>query len=41
MKTNTVTQFVGKNSMVTSDCVAIAFFRPTTSNAVSVNGVPI
>jgi hypothetical protein len=41
MKTNTVTQFVGKNSMITSDCVAIAFFRPTTSNAVSVNGVPI
>ena len=41
MKTNSVTQFVGKNSMVTSDCVAIAFFRPTTSNDVSVNGVPI
>ena len=41
MKTNSVTQFVGKNSMITSDCIAIAFFRPTSSNAVSVNGVPI
>ena len=41
MKTNSVTQFVGKNSMVTSDCIAIAFFRPLTSNAVSINGIPI
>lgn len=42
MKTNTVTQFVGKNTMVTSDCIAIAFFRPTTdTNDVRVNGIPI
>lgn len=41
MKTNTVTQFVGKNTMVTSDCIAIAFFRPLTSNAVSINGIPL
>jgi hypothetical protein len=42
MKTNTVTQFVGKNSMVTADCIAIAFFRPTSgSNPVFVNGIPL
>ena len=42
MKTNTVTQFVGENAMVTSECVSIAFFRPTTgSNAVWINGIPI
>jgi hypothetical protein len=41
MKTNTTTQFFGKNGFATSDCIAIAFFRPTTSNAVSVNGIPI
>jgi hypothetical protein len=41
MKTNSVTQFVGKNYMVTSDCIAIAFFRPLTSNAVSINGIPL
>jgi len=28
--------------MVTSNCIAIAFYRPTTgSNDVSVNGIPI
>lgn len=42
MNTNTTTFFVGKNTMVTSDCIAIAFFRPTaSSNDVMVNGVPI
>lgn len=42
MKTNTVTEFVGKAKMVTSDCVSIAFFRPTTNtNDVRVNGVPL
>jgi hypothetical protein len=42
MKTNTVSQFIGKNTMVTSDCVAIAFFRPSGNNQdVRVNGVPI
>lgn len=42
MKTNTINFFVGANTMVTSDCIAIAFYRPTTgTNDVSVNGVPI
>lgn len=34
-------QFVGENKMVTSDCLAITFKRPTGSNAVSVNGYPL
>ena len=42
MKTNTVTQFVGNNYMLTSDCIAVAFFRPSTdTNDVRVNGIPI
>jgi hypothetical protein len=42
MKTNTLTEFVGKNKMITSDCTAISFFRPTTStNPVFVNAIPI
>ncbi len=35
------TQFVGENKMVTSDCFAITFKRPTGSAAVSVNGYPL
>lgn len=43
MQTNTVTQFVGKNMTVTSNCIAIAFFRPAAQNNqdVRVSGVPI
>jgi hypothetical protein len=42
MKTNTTNFFVGEETMVTSNCIAIAFYRPTTgSNDVSVNGIPI
>ena len=42
MKTNTVTQFVGENTMILSDCIAIAFFRPTSgSNPGWINGIPI
>lgn len=42
MKTNTTTFFVGANTMVTADCVGIAFFRPSGSNQdVRVNGIPI
>ena len=42
MKTNTTNFFVGEDTMVTSNCIAIAFYRPTlNSNDVSVNGVPI
>lgn len=42
MKTNTVTQFVGENAMITADCIAIAFFRPTSgTNPVWVNGIPL
>ena len=35
------TQFVGENKLVTSDCFAITFKRPTGSTAVSVNGYPL
>jgi len=41
MNTVTETEFVGKPKMMTSDCIAIAFFRPTTSNPVYVNGLPL
>jgi hypothetical protein len=42
MKTNTTNFFVGEETMVTSNCIAIAFYRPTSgTNDVSVNGVPI
>lgn len=42
MKTNTTNFFVAEETMVTSNCIAIAFFRPTTdTNDVSVNGIPI
>jgi hypothetical protein len=41
MQTETTTLYVGKNQPLESYCISIAFFRPTTSNNVSVNGVPI
>lgn len=42
MKTNTTNFFVAEETMVTSNCIAIAFFRPSTgTNDVSVNGIPI
>ena len=41
MNTQTIFEYVGDYKMQESDCIAIAFFRPTTSNPVSVNGLPI
>ena len=41
MNTQTIFEYVGDYKMQESDCIAIAFFRPTTSNPVSVNGLPL
>ena len=41
MNTVTETQYVGEATMITSDCIAIAFNRPTGSNPVNVNGYPL
>jgi hypothetical protein len=41
MNTITETQYVGEATMITSDCIAIAFKRPTGSNPVNVNGYPL
>lgn len=41
MNTNTLFEYVGDYKMQESNCIAIAFFRPTTSNPVSVNGLPL
>lgn len=41
MNTITETQYVGEATMITSDCIAIAFNRPTGSNPVNVNGYPL
>jgi hypothetical protein len=42
MKTTTEVLYVGKSQIVTGDgCLAIAFFRPTTSNPVLVSGFPL
>ena len=38
MNTTTDCQVVGDSQMITSDCVAIAFKRPTGSNPVNVIG---
>lgn len=41
---NTTTEiiYIGKSQQVESNgCYAISFFRPTTSNAVSVEGLPL
>lgn len=41
MNTTTEIQYVGESLMITSDCIAIAFNRPTGSNPVNVNGYPL
>ena len=41
MNTTTEIQYVGDALMITSDCIAIAFNRPTGSNPVNVNGYPL
>ena len=35
------TQFVGDDSMVTSDCFAITFKRPLGTNPIFINGYPL
>jgi hypothetical protein len=42
MRTTTESLFIGKSQVVEGGgCYGIAFFRPSTSNAVWVNGIPI
>ena len=42
MRTRLETQFVGKPMQIHAEgCYGITFFRPSTSNPVSVNGVPL
>ncbi len=42
MKTRVETQFIGKATQVMAEgCFAISFFRPSTSNPVSVNGIAL
>jgi hypothetical protein len=42
MNTEVIFEYVTIPKMITSDCIAIAFFRPSTgTNPVKVNGLPI
>jgi hypothetical protein len=42
MNTEVIFDYVAIPKMMTSDCIAIAFFRPSTgTNPVYVNGLPI
>jgi len=42
MRTTTESLYYGKSQVIFADgCYAISFFRPTTSNPVFVNGIPI
>lgn len=40
-KTFTDFQYIGSNDNIESYCISIAFFRPTGSNQVFVNGLPL
>lgn len=40
-KTYTITEFFGKNDFIISNCFSISFTRPTGTNPVYVNGLPI
>lgn len=40
-KTYTITEFFGRNQTIESECFSISFTRPTGSNPVYVNGMPI
>jgi len=40
-KTYTAIEFHGKNDFIVSNCFSIAFYRPTGTNPVYVNGMPI
>lgn len=41
MDTTTEFEYIGDYKMQESNCIAIAFTRPTGSNAVAVNGYPL
>jgi hypothetical protein len=41
MNTQTEFEYIGDQKMQESNCIAIAFNRPTGSNPVSVNGFPL
>jgi uncharacterized protein YhaN len=41
MNTETQIQYVGASTMITSDCIAIAFTRTTGSNPVNISGYPL
>ena len=41
MNTTTDCQTIGDSQMITSDCIAIAFKRPTGTNPVNVIGYPL
>lgn len=42
MRTRLETQFIGKPFQIQAEgCYAISFFRPSTSNPVSVNGIAL
>jgi hypothetical protein len=41
MNTQTEFEYIGDQKMQESNCIAIAFTRPTGSNPVSVNGYPL
>ena len=41
MKTYTDIQYYGKNDTIESFCISVEFFRPTGSNNVFINGLPI
>lgn len=40
-KTYTITEFYGRNQLITSNCFSISFTRPQGTNPVYVNGLPI
>lgn len=41
MNTTTEIQAVGEGTMITSDCIAIAFRRKTGTNPVNISGYPL
>lgn len=41
MITETIINTYGKNQAIDSECISIAFRRPTGSNPFQVNGIPI
>ena len=40
-KTRTITEFFGSQDFIVSNCISIAFTRPTGANPVYINGMPI